>query len=200
MVSLYGGSDFPNDLRRSARVMRDIVFMCSDRELANAWSKSGASTHLFTFSFNFANVIERTLGDAHAFELPFVWKNYDKVLGSLASDMQNYSQMSDIMSCSWASWVKCQETRCSVPPPNCADTLKDLPDWPQYDKATRQYYSFKLPVSVAGIQKSEHYPTDNFPGDDRCDFWAQADLDFRNVRKKIRDKWMPKRNALNILV
>merc|ERR1719480_141703 len=104
MTSLYGGADFPNDERRANRVMRDITFECSDRALATAWSKAGLPTYLYSFAFDFGpNIIERLLGDAHAFELPFVWKNYDRVLGGLAHDTKNYSQMSDALTCTWAS-------------------------------------------------------------------------------------------------
>jgi carboxylesterase type B len=190
MLSLYGGTDFPNDMRRTGRVMRDIVFMCADRALAGAWSKAGLPTHLYTFAFDFGpNIVERALGDAHAFELPFVWKNYDKVLGYLAKDEKNYSQMSDIMSCTWASFVKCQAPKCPSPPPNCDDTLGGVVDWPQFSNSARKIMSFKLPTTVESIKSTGVYPTDDFPGDDRCDFWDTAHLDWRDVRQRITQKW-----------
>lgn len=202
MVALYGGTDFPNDMRRSGRVMRDIVFMCSDRALASAWSKAGLPTYLYTFSFNFGqNVVERDLGDAHAFELPFVWMNYDKVLGYLAKDVKNYSQMAKALTCTWASFVKCQAPKCSSPLPNCDETLKGLADWPQFSNSARSFYSFKLPATVESIRSTTIYQkTDEFPGDDRCDFWDSADLDWRNVRKRITDKWFKPQTSLAVVV
>jgi carboxylesterase type B len=84
MIALYGGDDFPSDMRRNDRIVRDIVFECADRALATAWSKAGVPTHLYSFAFDLGEgKLGKILGDAHAFELPFVWKNYDKVMLTL---------------------------------------------------------------------------------------------------------------------
>jgi len=191
MVSLYGGMDFPSDVRRNDRVIRDIMFKCSDRALATAWSKFGLPTYLYSFSFDFGSGrIGRTLGDAHAFELPFVWKNYDKVLGDLAGNVQDYSEISDVMSCTWASFINCHAPKCPSPPPNCNETIDRLVDWPQFSESARKFYSIKLPSSVGTIMPTSLFNTsDEFPGDDRCDFWDVADLDWRDVRERITSKW-----------
>merc|ERR1712070_1092265 len=116
--------------------------------------------------------------------------NYDKVLGDLAGDTKDYSKMSDVLSCTWASFIRCGAPKCSSAPPNCDETLSNLVDWPQFSESARNFYSLKLPASVGTIPATSIFnKTDEFPGDDRCDFWDVADLDWRDVRDRITSKW-----------
>jgi para-nitrobenzyl esterase len=184
-VELYGGDDFDEDMHRFNRAFRDMLFTCSNREVATAWQAAGVPTFLYMFSFDFSGVIGSVLGDAHALELPFVWQNYAQVLGDLTDlDLfgHRYQDMADIMSASWASFVKCQEPRCATPPPH-AEALTKLPQWPAFDASSRLFYSLRHEPAVETIQKSVAYRSDEFPGDDRCDFWATAELDLVNWKK-----------------
>merc|ERR1719498_887954 len=182
MIALYGGDDFPNDMRRNDRIVRDIVFECADRALATAWSKAGVPTHLYSFAFNLGEgKLGKILGDAHAFELPFVWKNYDKVMADLAWHVgqKDYRDMSNIMSCTWASFIRCGAPRCDANPPNCDAVLSDLVDWPEFSEAARNYFSFKFPPTLEAIPSTSIFNvSDEFPGDDRCDFWDSSHLDW----------------------
>jgi hypothetical protein len=98
--------------------------------------------------------------------------------------------MSNIMSCTWASFIRCGAPRCSANPPNCDDVLSDLVDWPEFSESARNYFSFKLPPSLEAIQPTSIFNvSDEFPGDDRCDFWDAAHLDWRDVTDRIKSKW-----------
>merc|ERR1712224_241823 len=118
-VRLYG-DEFSKDknisnMSRFDRAFRDMIFTCSNREVASLWSKANLPTYFYMFTFDFGGLIESSLGDAHAFELPFQWKNYVEVLGALTDlDIfgKKYGRMSDIFSSTWASFVKCQAPRC----------------------------------------------------------------------------------------
>lgn len=190
-MELYGDPSFKKDRFRMDRAMRDVVFQCSDRQVATAWSKAGMPAYLFVFSFDFKGLIGSVLGDAHALELPFVFRNYVEILGDLVSEPSRYEQMANKMSCTWASFVKCQKPKCPTSPPHCEDTLKDMVNWPAFSApSNRKYMSLKDETSIESIQKSTVYGKDEFPGDDRCDFWASAELDFRHLRKDISNLFL----------
>jgi para-nitrobenzyl esterase len=184
-VELYGGDDFEKDMPRFDQAFRDMLFTCSNREVARTWQGAGLPTYLYMFSFDFAGIIGSTIGDAHALELPFVWQNYAQVLGDLTDfDIfgHKYQDMANIMSSTWASFVKCQEPRCETPPPH-TDALDKLPVWPKFEASAPLFYSLRHDPVVESIQKSVPYHSDEFPGDDRCDFWATAELDLVNWKK-----------------
>lgn len=182
--------------------MRDVMFQCSDRALATRWSEAGLPAYLFVFSFDFGPNLIELIGDAHGFELPFVWRNYAKVLGSLVLDEPHYARMTDVMSCTWASFVRCGAPKCPVSPPNCGEVLARVPEWPRFDVATsRRFLSLKAGPSVESIRNTTIFrKTDEFPGDDRCDFWDVADLNWRNIRGNVTRKWFHQTVVRTVLV
>eukprot|EP00927_Polykrikos_kofoidii_P046035 TRINITY_DN4021_c0_g1_i1.p1 TRINITY_DN4021_c0_g1~~TRINITY_DN4021_c0_g1_i1.p1 ORF type:complete len:638 (-),score=85.72 TRINITY_DN4021_c0_g1_i1:91-1923(-) len=193
VTKIYGTPDFKHDLNRISRMLRDVVFQCSNRNLATEWQKAGLPAYLYMFSFDFKGLIGRLLGDAHAFELPFVFRNYVEILGDLVLDKKRYKAMSDKMTCTWASFVKCLSPKCPSSPPHCDDALKTLPEWPAFSADHREYMSLKDYSTVETIQSTTIYEqTDEFPGDDRCNFWATANLGWQNIRNASRNKILTK--------
>jgi carboxylesterase type B len=66
-----------------AQMVRDGVFMCSTRAVARHWAMHGAKVFVYTFAFDLGELDKYFLiGDAHAFDVPFVWSN---LLGFLRS-------------------------------------------------------------------------------------------------------------------
>lgn len=185
-------SDFPNDWKRTDRFIRDLTFQCSDRDVASAWSKAGLPVYLYVFSFDFTGGVQNLLGDAHAFELPFVWRNFVEVLGwfSKESTPANYDQMAKVMSCSWASFVRCKAPRCETNPPRCDDTMASLPRWPVVSVQERQYMSLKAISTVEVIGSKKIYPQDEFPGDNRCDIIGNLDLSWQPLIKNVQKRWL----------
>jgi len=148
---------------------------------------------LYQFSFDFTGLEQRALGDAHAFELPFVWDNWDKIFGTLSihGSRKSYQHMADVMSCTWASFINCQAPKCDKNPPNCKSALKDVPSWPQYDSDSRHYISLSGNSQIETVQSATPiYQSDEFPGDDRCDFLETANLDWQPIRDTSSAMWL----------
>jgi len=193
MLQLYGESQgFPksNAWHKDAfkRFFRDVTFACTTMGLATALSKAGVPVYTYVMSFDYdAKFPVKTVGDAHAFELVFPWRNGDKFWGFLRNDMKNYERMADIMSCMWSSFVTCHEPKCEVPVRNCASVLASIVDWPDFNAnaTSRRYYSFKTQPTVEVVQRTAKYGEDQFPGDNRCDFWRTANMDWQGIRRNI---------------
>jgi len=191
-MDIYGDSSFPSDRQRMNRFMRDVTFDCSNRDVANIWASQGVPVYLYQFSFDFTGWVQNKIGDAHAFELPFVWDNWDKIFGTLSiqGSRKSYQHMADIMSCTWASFINCQAPKCDSDPPNCK-SLKDVPAWPQYDADNRYYISLNAHSTIESVQSATPiYQSDEFPGDDRCDFFQTANLDWQPIRKSATTMWL----------
>jgi carboxylesterase type B len=201
-LEIYGDDSFPSDRYRMNRFMRDLTFQCSDRDVATAWSDAGERAYLYVFSFDFTGFMEKTFGDAHAFELPFVWRNYVEVFGALSTKgtVAGYEHMADIMSCSWASFVNCQTPKCVAPPPNCKDVLKTIPDWPLFSSKNRMFMSLKSEPTVETIGSTKPFLEDEFPGDDRCDFLKTIDMDWQPIKKKIQRVWLDSARTAKVIV
>jgi len=192
-MELYSDSSFPSDRHRMNRFIRDVIFQCSDRDVATVWASHGVPVYLYVFSFDFTGLVQNKIGDAHAFELPFVWDNWDKIFGtlSLQGSKKSYQHMADIMGCTWASFITCQAPKCDKPPPNCKSTLKDVPAWPQFDGDNRYYMSLSGHSQISSVQSATPiYQSDEFPGDDRCDFFETANLDWQNIRESSAPMWL----------
>lgn len=191
-MEVYGDSSFPSDRQRMNRFMRDLTFDCSNRDVATLWASQGVPVYLYQFSFDFTGLEQSLLGDAHAFELPFVWNNWDKIFGtiSIIGTRKSYQHMADIMSCTWASFINCQAPKCETDPPNCK-ALADVPAWPQYDSESRHYISLSGSSQIQTIQSATPiYQQDEFPGDDRCDFLETANLDWQPIRESASAMWL----------
>lgn len=148
---------------------------------------------LYVFSFDFTGFVQNKIGDAHAFELPFVWDNWDKIFGtfSIQGSRKSYQHMADIMSCTWASFVSCQAPKCDTNPPKCDSALSDVPTWPQFDGDSRYYISLSAHSQISSVQTATPiYQSDEFPGDDRCDFFETANLDWQEIRDSSASMWL----------
>jgi len=195
-LKLYGGDDWAHGRRggdwtidRIDRFWRDSFFACPARETAMGWSKAGMPVYEYVFSFAMHTNVSRiihAIDSTHGFELPFVFRNSINTLGELFLEPRRYHQMSDIMSCTWASFIKCQKPKCDDPNtvPNCANVLAKVPEWPAFQPENRQYISFKAKTTVESIKSYSQpgWAVDEFPGDDRCDFWKTADLSWQSIR------------------
>lgn len=195
-LKLYGGSDWrPQtshqkevwDIYRMDRFWRDSFFMCPNRETAMQFNAHDVPVYEYVFSFDMKTNVTGLIGaiDAtHGFELPFVFRNWMK-LGWIFREHKAWTDMSDVMSCTWASFVKCQKPKCpaSDMPPNCEHVLNALPEWPTFSAASRQYMSFKDASSIESLKNHTDFPNDEFPGDDRCDFWKNVDWSWQSIRR-----------------
>jgi len=191
-MALYNDSSFPSDRHRMNRFMRDVTFQCSNRDVATVWASHGVPVFLYVFSFDFTGLVQNKIGDAHAFELPFVWDNWDKIFGTLSirGSRKSYQHMADIMSCTWASFINCQAPKCDTNPPHCDSALSAVPAWPQFGD-DRYYISLSANSQISSVQNATPmYQSDEFPGDDRCDFFETAHLDWQNIRKSSASMWL----------
>jgi len=188
-LELYNGADWPAStwsIDRIDRFWRDSFFLCPARETALQWSSHGQPVYEYVFSFamhtNITSIIHG-ITSTHGFELPFVFRN-DLGLGKIFGEPAKWEAMSDVMSCTWASFVKCQKPKCpSNPPPNCEDVLEHVPEWPAFTPTERKYISFKANTTIESLKFHETFPHDEYPGDDRCNFWRNADLGWQSIRK-----------------
>merc|ERR1719440_145651 len=134
------------------------------------------------------------MDDAHAFELPFVFKNWVKRLGRIFHPLHphEWQSMSDVMSCTWAAFVKCHKPKCpsNVVIPNCKGVFEKIPHWPAWSHNDRKYISLKWPKStIETVKKHYEFPNDERPGDDRCDFWRHAHLDrWQGIRRQTKGR------------
>jgi len=192
-MALYNDSSFPSDRHRMNRFMRDVTFQCSNRDVATVWASHGVPVFLYVFAFDFTGLAQNKLGDAHAFELPFVWDNWDKIFGTLSirGSRKKYQHMADIMGCTWASFINCQAPKCDTNAPQCQKTLDDVPAWPQFDAVNRNYISLSADAQIESVQSATPiYQLDEFPGDDRCDFFETANLDWQSIRTSSASMWL----------
>lgn len=193
-LQLYGGDDWQPlkhyktvwGIERIDRFFRDYLFTCPNREIASAFSKHGTPVYEYMFSFDTHTNFTRMTHDlsaSHAFELPFVFRNSQK-LGWKVAEPMAWRRMTDIMSCTWASFIKCQKPKCpGSPPPNCEDVLAKVPEWPEWKESDRRYISFKRHNTIETFPEHATFPNDERPGDDRCDFWKQADMSWQGIRR-----------------
>lgn len=186
-LKLYAGDDWTTNesIDRVDRFWRDSWTACPALETARYWNSHGQPVYRYVFSFPMHTNITHILHDltsTHGFELPFVFRNWIGTLGKIFLHPQEYSAMSDVMSCTWASFVRCQKPRCpSDPPPNCGHI--DIPEWPAWQSTDRRYISFKVNTTIEEERaESAPYPQDEFPGDDRCDFWKTVDHGWKDIR------------------
>lgn len=196
VLAAYSLDEFHNEDRRSARFLRDFVFECSSRNVARAFNDHGVPAWLYSFSFDFGENVTKTLGDCHATELPFLFRNYIGILNVLLRGQHfgNVMHMSDAISCAWASHVTCQSPRCTSSVKSCAGTERRAPEWPRYESKNQSYYSLRELPLVNKI-KEAMFPADEFPPDRRCDLLETLDLSWRDVRHPA-----PSQDAFRVLV
>jgi para-nitrobenzyl esterase len=187
-LELYAGDDWPAKTQlidRVDRFWRDSWTDCPARETAKYVSEHGGTVYRYVFSFpmhtNILPVIH-AITSTHGFELPFVFRNWIGTLGHLFLHPGQYNAMTDVMSCSWASFVKCQKPKCSDPVPGCPSI--NAPEWPAWQSSARKYISFKVNTTIEDEKApSAPFPEDEFPGDDRCDFWKNVDNGWQDLRR-----------------
>jgi hypothetical protein len=141
--------------------------------------------HHYVFDFNHYGGLDKffEVGASHAFDLPLVFRNRIGVLSDLfsARAKNKWFEMSDLLSCTWASFVKCQEPKClSDPPPHCQQTYQTLPEWTQFSAPdNRNYLHLTLKPTIEYIQAEADMDA-SFAGDNRCNFWERAHFKWHN--------------------
>jgi carboxylesterase type B len=167
----YG--DYTNDAR-AAHAIRDALFYCSDKAIATAFAKYNVPAYVYSFALDL-NFMKKA-GDFHAAELPFVWDNLEGA--DFFADRP--LKMAHVMSTRWTNFATCSN------PDGCdsrRDRRVDVPNWPVFDPATgRQYYVFRIPFVVQGIQANNMYPDDYYPSDAKCDFWYQQTFPWHSLQ------------------
>jgi carboxylesterase type B len=202
-LELYSGPEYEADsvnggtIERYDRIYRDSFFHCPTREMLTQWSKLGMPTHQYVFSFNMRTNITKELHDfvdIHSLEIPLVFDNFINTMGNLFLEPRRYQTMSDVMTCTWASFVKCQKPKCDSEPSlkNCEKILDTVPEWPRFSAPdSRKYMSFKSHLSIESIKPTAVYPDDEFAPDNRCDFWKTVDWGWQNARR-VPKSFQPK--------
>lgn len=194
LASLYPESEFANATKnkpfdeRISYAIRDCVFQCPDRRLAQAWSSAQKDTFLYTFSFDLGKD-DKLIGggDFHASELPFVFKTYLPELGLLLG-VKEPQLISDIMSCRWARFAYCHD------PNGCEDTfvpgcdggIPGAPRWPKFDEEGSEgmFYSLKKKLEAVALRSDNLYPDNEYASDAKCEFWDRAPLPWHSLRQK----------------
>lgn len=171
------------------QALRDLVFQCSDRELATAWTAAGLDAYVYTFAFNFGPALNKIvpLGDFHGSEISFVFKNglegYNKL--PLVGNVQG---MSDIMSCQWTSFAYGSSPNGEVvSSPNCDGVHGKIHDWPRFGDV-RSFYELNDDLrhksKPVALRANNTYPDDAFPSDSRCDMWTTVPTIWREPPTK----------------
>merc|ERR1711959_90300 len=166
---------------RIDRVFRDSFFQCSTRDIATEVSRHGVPVYHYVFDFDHYGFLDKALevGASHAFDLPFVFRTDINALSgvfTLGAQTTKWWQMADVVSCIWASFVKCQKPKCeSDPPQHCEVPYQVLPEWIPFSAPDNRNY-MQLNYNKAELLPIQ--PTApliaKFAGDDKCDFWANA--------------------------
>jgi para-nitrobenzyl esterase len=160
--------------REVSRMVRDAVFMCSNRALASQWASQGLDAFMYVFAFDLGIVDDVVgLGDFHSSEVPFVFRsaNSSKILRSARA----VQRMTDIISCQWSSFAYSGNPNgLDTPAPNCNDVHGHVEKWPKFDDADRHFYSLQEVPKAVPIKPGNMYPHDEFPSDERCDVWDKA--------------------------
>lgn len=195
---LYGpDQQFKKGKDSFRRFFRDALFTCTTHDMSAAWSKAGVPVHTYTMSFDYNEWgILKSWKDAHALELVFTWRNGVKIWGSLRFDKKSYEHMEDLMACTWASFVYCHAPKCPTAPKHCEQALKDMPEWPLFNVSQKQYLSLKEKPTVEGVRALAPYGDDEFPGEDRCDFWRTANMSMQSIRDKLSE--VPLKSAISV--
>jgi len=188
ILDVYRSSEFAVPLplptrryhRAMSRMVRDAVFLCSNRALAKQWAAQGLDAFMYVFDFDLGPEIDLAgLGDYHTAEIPFVFRSAhsNKLIRRSSKSVQ---RMSNIMSCQWASFAYSGNPNGgNVSAPNCHNVHRRFEPWPKFDNSYRQFYSLQLKPRVLDIQPSNVYPYDEFPSDARCDLWDAAEMPWR---------------------
>jgi carboxylesterase type B len=190
-LQLYGGDDWGKDtwtIYRLDRFWRDSFFLCPARETATAVSAHGVNVYEYVFSFAMHTNISKVIGaitSTHGFEIPFVFDNDINTLGMAFLEPQKYKAMAAVMGCTWASFVKCQKPKCPSEPTLsiCDEVLAAVPEWPVFSAKDRRYMSFKAKNEINPVRSKETFPFDEYPGDDRCDFWKDVDWSWQSMHR-----------------
>lgn len=177
-----------------ARSFRDSFFQCSTRDIATLVSRHGVPVYHYLFDFDYFGVLDKTfgVGISHAFEIPFVFRNHVELLADAfnLNHRKQWWEMADLMSCTWASFVRCQKPKCpSDPPPNCAETYQSAPEWTPFSLPdNKNYLELNLQPTMKKIPAvTKPFPNDEFAGDDRCDFWANVHFEWHDPHDFFKD-------------
>merc|ERR1712217_882001 len=144
----------------------------------------GLPAYMYVFHFDYGLLIDNVLhlGDFHAGELPFVFKNWLWAVKAIAP-AQDGQLMSDIMSCKWASFAYTHDPNGGADeskwPRGCETINKKYSAWPLFNSRDRLFYSLKQGPEVRQIMSSNYYPDDLFPRDEKCDFIDSVSGKFR---------------------
>jgi carboxylesterase type B len=169
----FKSASWPEDSLIS-RGIRDLVFMCPLRQLATAYAAQGLPAYMYVFHFNYGFLVDSVLhlGDFHAGEIPFVFRNWLWVAEAIDRNQDPYL-MADIMSCKWASFAYTHDPnggkREADWPPGCTTVNRKYSSWPVFNSRDRLYYSLKIEPEVLPIRADNVYPDDLFPRDPKCD-------------------------------
>lgn len=176
-----------------SQVIRDAVFQCSNRALATQWHAHGVPVFLYTFAFDFGELDKYfRLGDFHASDLPFVWRN-DLWLPELVRRTPGVARMGEIMSCLWASFALTADPNGSPEPSlwlrNCGAVHGNVTAWPAFGDR-RLYYNLSVVPTVLQLRANNTHPDDEFPSDVKCDLWDQVLWPWHPVGHGVDPVWL----------
>lgn len=170
-----------------SKLMRDAGFMCSDRFVARQWRDRGLEAFLYTFSFNFGDVLDSLpLGTFHGSELPFVWHRLLDIIKLFPGHGDQYA-MADIMSCQWATFVhtgRPSSTNSSPLTPGCSHVHGLIQDWPLFTDE-EHFYSLRDSPLVRRLQAANKYPDDERPSNEKCDMWDTVSYPWHDSKNNV---------------
>uniref|UniRef100_A0A7S4PVK7 Carboxylic ester hydrolase n=1 Tax=Alexandrium monilatum TaxID=311494 RepID=A0A7S4PVK7_9DINO len=176
----FGVTDYPEMF---SRIIRDPVFQCSNREIAEAWDAHDVPVWLYTFSYNLGFMDHISgLGDVHGSDILFIFRHFLWLPEVLT--IKSARPMADVISCKWTTFAHTGSPDglgSSSWPPHCGTVHPKYPAWPRYSHNSRQYYSLRYPPGVGELRGNNTWPDDEFPSDMRCDMWKQQDYPWHGV-------------------
>jgi carboxylesterase type B len=193
VLAAYPASEFASaggslhDVQMS-RMVRDGTFQCSDRHFAMVRAAKGLATYVYVFSFNLGAYTKFTgLGDFHAADLPFVFRN-GLWFWELQPFARNAVRMANIMGCKWANFARAGHPEGeAVSSPGCQGVDGTVVPWPDFS-LNFSYYSLREVPQVVQIQTNNTFPDDEFPSHARCEMWETVEYAWHDARKGGNDE------------
>jgi len=111
VLQLYPVTNYPSPVNALSAALTDYKFFCSSKQAANAISRAGVPTYMYSFQHVPSFSLGNCYGAAHSFELPFVFPTFISYYeleygGGQTSWTSAEEKLALFMQKSWATFAK----------------------------------------------------------------------------------------------
>ena len=169
-----------------SRMIRDVGFACSTREVAKGWGAYGVPVWTYTFSFDLGPLLGDDwgygMGTFHSVDILFTFRHL--LWLEMIAGVSHTLKMANVMNCKWTTFAHTGSPEGSpdAPLPNdrCDEVQETYSAWPPFQsQEARVYYSLQVPPQVVEVRSANRWPDDELPSDARCDMWDQVAFPWR---------------------